>query len=106
MKTEKKQFFDFLRRLKLHLRRVARCRLFVLKVIVQSGARRGDTKEVWVSFVLAIIIVVVIIIVAIIIVVIIIVAIIIVVIIVVAIIIVVVVIVAIVVIIKVNFQSL
>ena len=85
MKTEKKQFFDFLRRLKLHLRRVARCRLFVLKVIVQSGARRGDTKEVWVSFVLAIIIVVIII---------------------VAIIIVVVVIVAIVVIIKFNFQSL
>ena len=85
MKTEKKQFFDFLRRLKLHLRRVARCRLFVLKVIVQSGARRGDTKEVWVSFVLAIIIVVIIV---------------------VAIIIVVVVIVAIVVIIKVNFQSL
>ena len=80
MKTEKKQFFDFLRRLKLHLRRVARCRLFVLKVIVQSGARRGDTKEVWVSFVLAIIIVVIIV--------------------------VVVVIVAIVVIIKVNFQSL
>ena len=95
MKTEKKQFFDFLRRLKLHLRRVARCRLFVLKVIVQSGARRGDTKEVWVSFVLAITIVVIIIV-----------AIIIVVIIVVAIIIVVVVIVAIVVIIKVNFQSL
>ena len=85
MKTEKKQFFDFLRRLKLHLRRVARCRLFVLKVIVQSGARRGDTKEVWVSFVLAIIIVVIII---------------------VAIIIVVVVIVAIVVIMKFNFQSL
>ena len=85
MNTEQKQFFDFLRRLKLHLRRVARCRLFVLKVIVQSGARRGDTKEVWVSFVLAIIIVVIII---------------------VAIIIVVVVIVAIVVIIKFNFQSL
>ena len=85
MNTEQKQFFDFLRRLKFHLRRVARCRLFVLKVIVQSGARRGDTKEVWVSFVLAIIIVVIII---------------------VAIIIVVVVIVAIVVIIKFNFQSL